>query len=85
MDELLHQYRHKLDRTACIWLSHTVRLPESFIREFADRVDWRGISRLSNLSEDFIREFKDRVNWCELRNQDLPFSAEFKEEFKHRL
>lgn len=83
--ELLHQYRHKLDRFACFWLSHTVRLPEIFIREFADKVDWRGVSRLSILSESFIREFQDRICWDQLRAKGLSFSEAFKEEFKDKL
>jgi len=38
-------------------------LPEDFIREFQDILDWQKISRYQHLSEDFIREFKNKIDW----------------------
>jgi len=55
-------------------------LSESFIREFADKVDWFNISRYQKLSESFIREFADRVNWkaiCQYQKLSESFIRKF--------
>jgi hypothetical protein len=39
------------------------KLTIDFIREFADRVDWRGVSCYQALSDADIREFADKVDW----------------------
>lgn len=59
-------------------------LPESFIREYSNYVNWRFISSNSILSEDFIREFQDKVDWG-LISYAQRLSDEFLLEFKDRV
>ena len=60
------------------------KLSESFIRDFADSLDWVYISQYQHLSEDMIREFKDKVVWYYIsKYQHL--SEEFIKEFKDRV
>jgi hypothetical protein len=42
------------------------QLPESFIREFRDKVDWSRMSEYQNIPEDVIRELPDKVNWSNI-------------------
>lgn len=68
-------------------ISKYLKLSETFIREFQDRVDWEWISYCQILSEDFIREFQEDfsgrgicVDWKWIsRNQKL--SEDFIREF----
>lgn len=58
-------------------------LPEFFIREFQDKVDWHWVCEYQKLSENFIREFQDKVDWSQIfRYQKLSLSFIF--EFKDR-
>ena len=59
-------------------------LPEDFIREFQDRVDWDCISIYQKLSENFIREFQDKVNWSWISKYQK-FSEDFLREFQNRV
>lgn len=56
-------------------------LPEDFIREFKDKVDWYYISEYQNLSEDFIREHKDKVDWYNI-SMYQKLSEDFIREFQ---
>lgn len=38
-------------------------LPEEFMREFADKMEWMTISRCQRFSESFMREFSEEINW----------------------
>ena len=60
------------------------KLPEDFIREFQDELNWIYISKCQKLSEDFIREFKDRVDW-EFISEYQVLSEDFIREFKYEL
>ena len=62
-------------------LSFCESLPEDFIQEFKDKVDWICISRYSHLSEDFIRKFADRVDWFYISAYQY-LSEDFIREFK---
>ena len=69
----------------CNWVTLSCApLPEDFIREFQDRVDWRYISEYQKLSEDFIREFKDRVYWRYISKYQV-CSKKFLKEFGYEL
>lgn len=58
-------------------------LPERFIREFQDMVDWDTIFWYQTyLSTDFIREFQDKVtNWDFILLQQLEIDDDFIREF----
>ena len=57
---------------------------EDIIREFADRVNWTGISSCQHLSEGFIREFADKVDW-EAVSEYQSLSEDFIREFTDRV
>ena len=38
-------------------------LPDWFIREYKNIIDWGWVSRYQNLSEDCLREFKYKIDW----------------------
>lgn len=47
-------------------------LSESFIREYADYLDWSWISYYNvNLSEDFIREFRNKIDWYSASSEQI--------------
>jgi hypothetical protein len=56
------------------------RLPEKFIKEFQDKVDWVNVCYYQTLSEDFIREFKDKLAWVDVCSKQK-LSKEFIIEF----
>ena len=59
-------------------------LPENFIREFSDKLDWVRISKYQQLTEDFIREFHNKVDWKYISiHQEL--SEQFIREFSDKL
>jgi hypothetical protein len=64
-------------------ISYKVDLPEDFIREFKDNVDWYWISLHQTLSEDFIREFQDKVYWYHI-SWYQKLSTNFINEFKQK-
>ncbi len=41
-------------------------LPEDFIRDFKDFVDWNVVSKNVQMSKNFIIEMKDKVNWTQI-------------------
>jgi len=57
---------------------------ERFLDKFADKVDWKEISRRMLLTESCIRKFADRVNWKEV-SQYITLSESFMEEFTNKL
>lgn len=44
-------------------------LPEQFIREYKNIIDWNWVSRYQNLSTNFIREFKHKIDWEYFRHR----------------
>ncbi|ALN97984.1 hypothetical protein Bp8pS_305 [Bacillus phage vB_BpuM-BpSp] len=38
-------------------------VPEDFLREFSQFINWVLVSNYQNLSEDFIEEYADKVDW----------------------
>ena len=61
-----------------------IELPEDFIREFQDKVNWECISCEQYLSEEFVCEFRNRVDWFWIsRYQKL--TEEFVREFRNRV
>jgi hypothetical protein len=59
-------------------------LPDNFIREFKDKVDWRWISGNNPLYEDFIQEFEAFVDWEAVsRYQNL--SEDFIRNYKDKV
>ena len=42
------------------WYFH---LPKSFIRKYADILNWNCICTYQELEEKFIEEMKDKINW----------------------
>ena len=55
-------------------------LSESFIREYADQLNWTKLARYKKFSKDLIREFKDKLDWVYASaNQD--FTNDMIEEF----
>lgn len=61
-----------------------LHLPEEFIREFRDKVNWYSVSRYSDLSESFIEECKNYVDWMNIsRYQKL--SEKFIAKFKNKV
>ena len=71
------------DKVDWYWLSVTSNLALEVIREFADRLNWNGISRSNNnLTDDFVREFADRLNLEELiKHGPVNLSEELIKEF----
>lgn len=59
-------------------------LPEDFIREFQDKVNWENISDYQKLSESFIREFQDKVNWYFISSSQK-LSEGFIKEFQNKV
>ena len=59
-------------------------LPEDFIREYIDVVNWRFISIRQDLSEDFIREFQDKVDW-KIISECCILSEDFIREMKDKI
>ena len=59
-------------------------LPESFIREHENEVEWSAISRCQTLTGRFIREYADRVDWFWISMYQI-LSREIIEEFKDRI
>jgi hypothetical protein len=59
-------------------------LSESFIREFADKINWYGISDSQQLSESFMREFADKLNWQDISTYQI-LSKSFIREFADRV
>lgn len=61
-----------------------IPLPEDFIRDFQDEVDWVIVSYVQNLSENFIREFQDKVSWIHISHSQQ-LSEDFIKEFQDKL
>lgn len=62
-------------------------LPEYFINEYRNKVDWHYISSYQKLSEDFIRKFRNRVDWyaiCCKQNLSEEFIREFMKKIDQR-
>ena len=60
----INEYKEIIDEYDGNWgqISGYQKLPEDFIREFQDKVDWDFILMYQSLSEDFKNEFKDKLN-----------------------
>lgn len=56
---------------------------ESFIREYAEYVDWYAISNQLYLSESFVREFKKKVYWRGIF-KDRKLSKKFMKKVSYR-
>ena len=65
-------------------ISWDQNLPESFIREFQNKVDWYFISKRQKLSESFIREFQDNVKWLDI-SACQKLSESFIREFQDKV
>ena len=63
------------------------KLPESFIREYEDYVDWLAVFKYQNVSVDFAREFKDRANWVTISYPASPnhLNEQFVDKYKDFL
>lgn len=59
-------------------------IPKEFIKEFADKINWRIFCKEKNLTEDFIREYKDKVDW-EMVSRYQKLSEDFIREFKDKV
>ena len=59
-------------------------LSESFIRDHADRIEWKTIWYGRNFSESFIREFIDKVNWGHVTMQ-YELSESFIREYADKM
>lgn len=51
------------------WICQYQKLPEEFIRKFADKVDWNKISAYQDLSPEFIDEFSEKLNMEIIKNK----------------
>ena len=69
-------------------LLDVTRLPEDFLRKYADQLSWDGthgsISMRADLSESFVRDFQDRLNWTKV-TMYRDNSSEFLDEFAERI
>jgi len=62
----------------CISVAKNSDISEDFLREYANKVNWKLLVRYRKLSEDFIMEFKDKLDLKRvLMYQNL--SEDFKE------
>ena len=55
-------------------------LPEKFVVEFQDKINWRCLCMSQAISEYLIRQFADRVDWdlvCEYQDLSEKFILEF--------
>ena len=59
-------------------------LTVEIIKEIADYLDWREISKNRFLSEDFIREFADKIDWDYISKFQI-LSEDFIKEFKDKV
>lgn len=59
-------------------------IPEDFIREFHDNVNWLVISKYQKLSENFIREFQNKVEWPQISKYQI-LSENFIREFLYEI
>ena len=80
------EYEEIITKCHHIWgqISGYQKLPEDFIREFQDKINWNIISEYQTLSEDFIREFQDKVNW-DIISVSQNLSEDFIREFKDKV
>ena len=59
-------------------------LSEAFMTDFADKLDFKLLSKMQHLSEDFMRKFEKKLDWKSLfKTQRM--SAKFIQEFKHKI
>lgn len=65
-------------------ISRDYKLPEEFIREFANEISFPGFSGRHKLSEDFIRRFADLVCWYWI-SLSQKLSEEFIKEFADKV
>ena len=78
-------YKFLYDKNKEGWndISQTM-LPEDFIRDFWDKINWGCISRYQKLSEEFISEFRNMVNWCFISDYQK-LSEDFMCKFQERV
>ncbi len=74
----------KFDSICWSGIPNRIKLSESFIRKFQDKLDWCYISADQELSEDFIREFQNKVIWGNISIRQK-LSEKFIEEFADKV
>lgn len=74
-EPLLRKYAHLLDSAVLsVQIATTQIMPENFIRDFQDKVDWNCVSVYQTLSNAFIYEFRDKVEWDQVwENQNVSY------------
>lgn len=75
--------REFIDRLNIMSISRTQRLTYRFMRDFAEKLDWKYVS-MKLLRHSFIREFQDRVDWNHISIYQKITNA-FIEEFQDRI
>ena len=82
----IEEIKNKINNGIYIYWNEITRkkLPEDFIREFQDKLDWFWVSQKSILSENFIREFQDKVNWIYI-SIIQKLSEDFIREFQNKV
>ncbi len=61
-------------------MSYSSDLSLSFIRQHANRLDWKGVCKFSTLPEFFIEEFIEKINWkalCENKTLSEEFISKY--------
>lgn len=64
--------------------SERENLTMDFIETFADKVNWRLVTRYCKLSEDFMRKYEDKVDWVEVSSYET-LSDKFVDDFADRF
>lgn len=60
------------------------KLTMDFIETFADKVNWRLVTRYCKLSEDFMRKHEDKVDWVEVSSYEN-LSEQFVDDYADRF
>ena len=83
-NELLARYLRSSKYIDWFTISKIPKLPELFIKNYAEKVDWYNISRYQTLSEQFIRDFAHKVNWFKI-SEYQQLSEQFIREFANNI
>ena len=69
------------------WVSSSYELPDWFIEEYSDKLDWQRLTRWQNFDENSLRMFQDRIIWKLLNpnEYDIDILREFGDRFAFRF
>ena len=69
------------------WVSSSYELPDWFIEEYSDKLDWQRLTRWQNFDENSLRMFQDRIIWKLLNpnEYDIDILREFRDRFAFRF